>query len=129
LIIFKKPEEINLQENESIDIEEYEIKTPKTIKLNSLVAIQVNRRLIGAKNKTIDNKCRNLTYLVSSRSMILNTGIVKICDAVGQINFYATILHSPFSNIILYYLNEKNEFFVQTKNIKLDKFYNNVVCN
>ncbi len=129
MIIFKKPEEINLQENESIDIEEYEIKTPKTIKLNSLVAIQVNRRLIGAKNKTIDNKCRNLTYLVSSRSMILNTGIVKICDAVGQINFYATILHSPFSNIILYYLNEKNEFFVQTKNIKLDKFYNNVVCN
>jgi hypothetical protein len=31
--MFEKPEEINLQENESIDIEEYEIKTPKNIKL------------------------------------------------------------------------------------------------
>ena len=127
-MVFKKPEE-TLKPTEGNDIEQYEIKTPKTIKLNSLVAIQVNKKIIVTKNKTRNMQCQDVTYLVTSRSMILNSGVTKICEAVGQINFYATILHSPFSNIVLYYLNEKKEFFVQTKNIKLDKFYNNIVYN
>lgn len=124
--MFKKDERI--KKIEQIDnYEEYEIKTPNYLKLNTLTTIQFKKRLMESKNRTIGTKCQDVTYLVTAKKMILNSGITKICDGSGQFSFYATILHSPISDIILYYFNEKNEFHVQTKSAKIDKLYNNIV--
>ena len=127
LILFKKHEPI-IKAAENLDFEEFEVITPKTVKLNSLVVIGLKR---NGNNKTITNKCQEINYFIVSRSMILNSGITKYCNtpasSINQISFYATILHSPFTNIILYYLNEDKELFVQTKDIKIEQLYNNMV--